>query len=80
MNTTTRRLALGYVALLALASGAIACAAPRVDLSRAGISKITTTGLRVMLDLAVSNPNQYELPIRQVSWNLGLFGLSLIHI
>ena len=71
--STTRWIG-AWGACAALACTVVACAPPTVGVTRAGISKITTTGLRVLLDLSVANPNQYELPVRQVSWNLGLFG------
>ncbi len=74
MESSTKRWVGAWAACAALACTAVACAPPSVAVTRAGISKITTTGLRVLLDLNVANPNQYELPVRQVSWNLGLFG------
>jgi LEA14-like dessication related protein len=73
MEPSTKRWLGAWGACVAVACGAVACAPPTVGVTRAGISKITTTGLRVLLDLSVANPNQYELPVRQVRWNLGLF-------
>ena len=76
-KASTKRWIGAWGACAALACTVVACAPPTVGVTRAGISKITTTGLRVLLDLSVANPNQYELPVRQVSWNLGLFGAEV---
>lgn len=62
-------------ALLALCAsiGIAACAAPTVDIQRAALSKLTTTGFLVNLDLAINNPNTYTLPLRHLDWNLDLY-------
>jgi len=63
------------LALLAVCTsiGVAACAAPTVDVQQAALSKLTTTGFLVNLDLAVNNPNTYTLPLRHLDWNLDLY-------
>ena len=63
------------LSLFALAAlvGMIACTPPSVEVKRAALSKITTTGLAIKLDLSVFNPNSYTLPLKSVGWDLDLF-------
>lgn len=50
-----------------------ACSPPQVNLKRADLTKITTTGFRVVMNLSIFNPNTYSLPLRSVGWDLNLF-------
>ena len=59
--------------LIALLIAAGACSPPTVNLKRADLNKITTTGFKVLMSLNVFNPNSYTLPLRTVGWNLELF-------
>ncbi len=62
-------------AIMCLSSSAIvgACSPPQVNLKRADLAKITTTGFRVVMNLSIFNPNTYSMPVRSVGWNLDLF-------
>lgn len=65
--------AAGVAAIVALCALA-ACTPPRVELKRADLAKITTTGFRVDMNLSIFNPNQYTFPLQSVQWKLDLFG------
>ena len=56
-----------------LACALVACAPPQVNLQRADLAKLTTTGLRIDMNLAIFNPNTYSVPLQSVGWDLDLF-------
>lgn len=53
--------------------GATACAPPTVNLRQANLTKITTTGFAVAMNLSIFNPNMYSVPLNSVEWKLDLF-------
>ena len=67
-----RLLAVSALALC-LAIGVVACSPPQVNLRQANLTKITTTGFRVVMNLSIFNPNAYSLPLENVGWDLNLF-------
>lgn len=58
---------------LCLAGGVVACSPPQVNLRQANLTKITTTGFRVVMNFSIFNPNAYSLPLENVGWDLNLF-------
>lgn len=72
MTLTPRHLILAC-ALLAITTVVAACAAPTVKLKQAKLNQITTRGLDLGVNLAVTNPNTYAMPLRKLDWNLDLF-------
>ena len=53
--------------------GTTGCLAPSVELKDALLTKLTQKDLEVGLDFDISNPNDYEIPIQEVDWDLDLF-------
>lgn len=51
----------------------IGCTAPTISVRRANLTKITTKGMQLGINLSVFNPNQYTMPLKTLSWNLDLF-------
>jgi LEA14-like dessication related protein len=49
------------------------CETPSVRLDNALLKKLTSTGLEVGLDMTVLNPNEYQIPLQSVDWDLDLF-------
>ena len=62
-----------YLMLFCLGLTLGACAAPKVDLRSAALTKVTTTGLNVMMNMNVNNPNSFTIPLSRLSWDLKLF-------
>lgn len=69
MMPTTIRIALLTI-LAALATG---CSLPEVTLKDAMLTKLTTKSLEIGLNLDIFNPNDYQLPLQMVDWDLDLF-------
>lgn len=63
--------AMGCVTMVTVAG--VACSPPQVNLQRADLNKITTTGFRVVMNLSIFNPNAYSIPLDSVGWDLALF-------
>lgn len=61
---------LGLSLLMSLATS---CAAPKIDLKQAKLTKLTSRGLQLGINLSVLNPNNYNLPLKNVGWKLDLF-------
>ena len=56
-----------------IACALVACAPPQVQVQRADLAKLTTTGLRIDMNLSIFNPNTYAVPLQSVGWVLDLF-------
>jgi LEA14-like dessication related protein len=61
------------VVLIAASLTLASCATPRVELNTARLDNITLSGLTVDVFLNVTNPNQFDLPLERVDWDLRLF-------
>ena len=59
--------------LCALTATLASCAAPKIDLRKAELTKLTTKGLQLGISLSVLNPNNYNLPLKNLGWKLDLF-------
>lgn len=59
--------------LLIFAMSLVGCAAPTVKLKNALLQKLTTKDLEVGLNFDVTNPNEYQIPISGIDWDLDLF-------
>lgn len=73
MSKTTTRTILMSACVMLSAVALFACTPPQVQLKRADLAKLTTTGFRVDMNLAIFNPNTYTLPLKSIGWNLALF-------
>lgn len=49
------------------------CQTPEVNLKSALLKGLSTSRLDIGLNLDVFNPNQYEIPLQKVDWDLDLF-------
>ena len=68
-----RRYGVLYLGLFGLGLMIGACSAPKVNLKSAALTKLTTTGLNIGLNMNVNNPNSYKIPLRGLSWDLKLW-------
>ena len=58
---------------LFIATVASGCSLPEVTLKDALLTKLTTKNLEIGLNLEIFNPNDYQLPLQMVDWDLDLF-------
>lgn len=72
-----KKLLMGSALTLLLSLCTIACTPPQVNLQQAKLSKLTTTGFRIMMNLSIFNPNAYTLPLSSVGWDLNVFNRAL---
>lgn len=59
--------------LFAVAAFGSGCALPEVTLKDALLTKLTQKSLEIGLNLEIFNPNDYQLPLQMVDWDLDLF-------
>jgi LEA14-like dessication related protein len=55
----------------------VSCVAPQAELQRVDLNRLTWQQLDVGLLLNLRNPNEFDLPLDQIDWNLGLFDRSM---
>jgi LEA14-like dessication related protein len=76
MKPSTRIACLAATVAL-LAAVLVGCAYPTVSLRTARLDSVRLSGLTVDVFFDVENPNQFQLPLEQVDWNLRLFDMRV---
>ncbi len=69
------RMTIKTALLLPMIAGTLGtgCALPEVKLKDAQLTKLTQKDLEIGLNLDIFNPNDYQLPLSMVDWDLDLF-------
>ncbi len=67
----------GMTALWAVGLGACAIQTPEIEPRDVSLENLTLSGLELMVELDLTNPNDFALPLTQMDWSLDLSGSPL---
>ncbi len=73
MNRRGWSMVVGLLSLLMAGVFAVSCVAPQAEVRQVELQRLTWETLDIGLLLNLHNPNDIEMPLDQVDWNLNLF-------